>query len=168
LGHFRGDFGGNRFGGDGGREKVKHNFMKEILVTDLLKITLAAEEILHYAADRKVFTLTGDLGAGKTTLTQAVCKALGVRENVTSPTFSLVNEYSYLDKNGQEQLFRHLDLYRLKSLDEALDIGIEDYLEDGQYCFIEWPEIIEPLLPNDVVKINITILNDSSRKILIL
>jgi tRNA threonylcarbamoyladenosine biosynthesis protein TsaE len=142
--------------------------MKEILVTDLLKITLAAEEILHYAADRKVFTLTGDLGAGKTTLTQAVCKALGVRENVTSPTFSLVNEYSYLDKNGQEQLFRHLDLYRLKSLDEALDIGIEDYLEDGHYCFIEWPEIIEPILPNDVVKINITILNDSSRKILIL
>ncbi|MEZ4954167.1 MAG: tRNA (adenosine(37)-N6)-threonylcarbamoyltransferase complex ATPase subunit type 1 TsaE [Saprospiraceae bacterium] len=142
--------------------------MKEILVTDLLKITLAAKEILHYAANRKVFTLTGDLGAGKTTLTQAVCKALGVRENVTSPTFSLVNEYSYLDKNGQEQLFRHLDLYRLKSLDEALDIGIEDYLEDGQYCFIEWPEIIEPLLPNDVVKINITILNDSSRKILIL
>lgn len=142
--------------------------MKEILVKDLSEIKSAAKEILRYAADRKVITLTGDLGAGKTTLTQAICKALGVGENVTSPTFSLVNEYSYLDKNGQEQLFRHLDLYRLKNLDEALDIGIEDYLEDGQYCFIEWPEIIEPLLPEKVVKINISILNNSSRKILIL
>lgn len=142
--------------------------MKEILVKNLSEITTAAKEILQTAADRKVFTLTGDLGAGKTTLTQAICRALGVRENVTSPTFSLVNEYSYLDKNGQEQLFRHLDLYRLKNLDEALDIGIEDYLEDGQYCFIEWPEIIDPLLPEEVVKINISILRDSSRKIIIL
>ena len=91
-----------------------------------------------------------------------------MRENVTSPTFSLVNEYTYADAEGNERLFRHLDLYRLKSIEEALDIGIEDYLYDGQYCFIEWPEIIEPILPDDAVRINLSILRDSSRKILIL
>ncbi len=142
--------------------------MKEILAKNLTEIDAAARELLQYAANQKVFTLSGDLGAGKTTLVQAICKDLGVRENVTSPTFSLVNEYTYLDKNGNEQLFRHLDLYRLKNIEEALDIGIEDYLFDGNYCFIEWPEIIKPLLPDDTTKINITILNDSSRKILIL
>ena len=142
--------------------------MKELIAKKISDINAAAKEILQAATGQKVFTLTGDLGAGKTTLTQAICKELGVRENVTSPTFSLVNEYTYLDKKRQERLFRHLDLYRLKNIEEALDIGIEDYLYDGQYCFIEWPEIIEPMLPEDAVKINISILRDSSRKILIL
>ena len=142
--------------------------MKEILVKKINELESAVKQILQYTANRKVFTLSGDLGSGKTTLTQAVCQALDVRENVTSPTFSLVNEYTYLDEKGKEQLFRHLDLYRLKTIEEALHIDIEDYLYDGSYCFIEWPEIIEPLLPEDAVKINISILKDSSRKILIL
>lgn len=142
--------------------------MTEIIVKDISEIPAAAQKILSIAADQKVFTLTGDLGAGKTTLTQAICKQLGVRENVTSPTFSLVNEYTYLDDQQKEQVFRHLDLYRLKTIDEALDIGIEDYLYVNDYCFIEWPAIVEPLLPETCVRINISIHRDSSRKILIL
>ena len=142
--------------------------MKELQAKNLTEIKKAAQQILQWAGDRKVFTLTGDLGAGKTTLTQAICRELGVRGNVTSPTFSLVNEYTYLDGKGREQVFRHLDLYRLKSIEEALNIGIEDFLYDEDYCFIEWPEMIGPLLPEDAVNINITIIGDSSRKILLL
>lgn len=141
---------------------------KELIVKDVQALEKASKKILNTFEGRKVFTLTGDLGAGKTTFTQAICRHLGVQENVTSPTFSLVNEYTYLDEKGNELLFRHLDLYRLKNIEEALDIGIEDYLYDGNYCFIEWPEIIGPLLPEETVKINISILRDSSRKILIL
>ncbi|MEO1259099.1 MAG: tRNA (adenosine(37)-N6)-threonylcarbamoyltransferase complex ATPase subunit type 1 TsaE [Bacteroidota bacterium] len=141
---------------------------KEIVINGVEELQKAVKEILHSQKGKVVFTLTGDLGAGKTTLTQAICRQLGVREHVTSPTYSLVNEYSYLDENGQEKIFRHLDLYRLKDIEEALNIGIEDYLNDGNYCFIEWPEVIEPLLPEDAVKINISILRNSSRKILIL
>jgi tRNA threonylcarbamoyladenosine biosynthesis protein TsaE len=88
---------------------------------------------------------------------------------VTSPTFSLVNEYTFKDKTDQsEQLIHHLDLYRLKNIDEAIDIGIEDYLYDNYYCLIEWPEVVEPLLPEDVVKIKIQLLDNSSRKIIFL
>ncbi len=140
----------------------------EIRLKSIEDIDGAAGRILDHAGFRKTFALTGDLGAGKTTLTQAIARQLGVSENVTSPTFSIVNGYTYLDKSGKGQLFHHLDLYRLKTIEEALNIGIEDILYDGHYCFIEWPEIIEPLFPEDVVKINISILKDSSRKILIL
>lgn len=144
------------------------NPSKEFILNDLEELEQVASQLLADTNSSKVYTLTGDLGAGKTTLTQAVCRQLGVQENVTSPTFSLVNEYSYRDKNGEEKLFRHLDLYRLKNIEEALDIGIEDMLFDDHFCFIEWPEIIAPILPDDTIKINISIIGDSSRKILIL
>ena len=142
--------------------------MSEIIVKDLGELKIAAQMVLERAGGPKTIALSGDLGAGKTALTQAVCRILGVGQNVTSPTFSLVNEYTYTDEKGREQLFLHLDLYRLKSIEEALGIGIEDYLHSPSYCFIEWPEIIHPLLPPDTIHINISILRDSSRKILIL
>jgi tRNA threonylcarbamoyladenosine biosynthesis protein TsaE len=91
-----------------------------------------------------------------------------VGDLVTSPTFSLVNEYEYEDETGNKSRFHHLDLYRLNDIQEALEIGIEDYLYDDNYCFIEWPELVAPLLPEDVVHIKITIMPDLSRKILLL
>jgi len=93
---------------------------------------------------------------------------MGVREAVVSPTFSLVNEYSYPDASGVEQLVYHLDLYRLKDVQEALDIGIEDMLYDDHYCLLEWPELVEDLLPDEVVRIKLEIVEHSTRKIVFL
>ena len=127
------------------------------------------EKMLSYAAERKKILLTGEIGAGKTTFTQAFCKYLGVKEKVTSPTFSLINEYTYFDsEKQQEALIHHLDLYRLNTIEEAIDIGIEDILYDSSYCLIEWPALIAPILPDDLVKITIEILENSRRKIIFL
>ncbi len=127
-----------------------------------------AEKIIATAGNRKKFALNGDLGAGKTAFVKAFCRQLGVPDNVTSPTFSLVNEYTYCLPDGTERALHHLDLYRLNTLDEALGIGIEDYLYDDSYCLIEWPDLVDSILPEDAVHIFISILPDSGRKILIL
>ncbi len=131
------------------------------------ELPAAVEAVLSFAQNKKKIALTGDLGAGKTTFVQAFCRHFQVREKVTSPTYSLVNEYTYLDKNGQEQLIHHLDLYRLESTEEAQEIGIEDYLYDDFYCLIEWPGIVEKLLPEELVPIKITVLDDGSRQVAI-
>lgn len=140
----------------------------EIFVSHLQALAQAAPQLLRFAAERRKFAFYGDIGAGKTTFIQTICQQLGVREAVVSPTFALVNEYSYLDASGKEQVIYHLDLYRLKNIQEALDIGIEQLLYDDNYCFIEWPELIEDLLPEDVVRIKIEALNNSTRKIVFL
>ncbi len=140
----------------------------EITITSLTELEQAAQLFFEFAGTRRKVIFYGDIGTGKTTFIQTICRQLGVREAVVSPTFALVNEYSYLDTNGQEQLVYHLDLYRLKKLQEALDIGIEEMLYDDRYCFVEWPELIEPLLPEDVVRIKLTIEENSTRKILFL
>lgn len=124
-------------------------------------------QVLDIAAGRRKWLLYGDLGAGKTAFVKAFCRHLGTTETASSPTFSLVNEYFYTE-NGVKQVIRHMDLYRLKNIDEALDIGIEDYLDDPDYTLIEWPEVIEPLLPPDILKIHIEITTDSARKFVIL
>jgi tRNA threonylcarbamoyladenosine biosynthesis protein TsaE len=95
----------------------------------------------------KKVLLIGDLGAGKTTLVNAFCKHLGVETPGNSPTFSLINQYAYTRSDGNTQFIHHIDLYRLDDLEEALDIGIEDLLDDDSLCFIEWPQLIEPILP---------------------
>lgn len=141
---------------------------KSIHISNEEELRGAVKEVLQFAEGRKKFTLTGDLGAGKTTFTQYFCKMLGMGDAVTSPTFSLVNEYEFEDETGSQHLFHHIDLYRLNDIEEALNIGIEDYLYDDNYCFIEWPELIAPLLPEDVVHIKITIMPDLGRKILLL
>jgi tRNA threonylcarbamoyladenosine biosynthesis protein TsaE len=135
----------------------------EWLAHDLAALDGLAAELLRWAGPRRVFAFTGPVGAGKTTFTQALCRRLGVVEAVTSPTFALVNEYA-----GAEGPVFHLDLYRLNDADEALGIGIEEYLFSGAYCFVEWPEIIGALLPADAVKIEIVPLPDDSRKLLFL
>lgn len=119
-------------------------------------------------AGRRKIALYGDMGAGKTTFVNAFCRYLGVRGNTASPTFSLVNQYRYALPDGSEALFHHLDLYRLRSVQEALDIGLEDLLYDPWYCMIEWPQLAEPLLPENSAKIQIEITGESSRRILIL
>jgi tRNA threonylcarbamoyladenosine biosynthesis protein TsaE len=141
---------------------------QEIIVESVDELPLVAAELLKNAGSRKKFALTGDLGAGKTALIQAFCRHLGVRQNVTSPTFSIANEYSYIDEGGREQVVYHLDLFRLKMEQEAIEAGVEEMVEDENYCFIEWPDLIESLLPEDVFRINITILPSAARKILFL
>ena len=132
---------------------------------DLTRIAAAAEMLLQHMGNRRKVALYGQMGAGKTTFVRAICQVLGAVGNVSSPTFAIVNEYS-LAETGDAVY--HLDLYRLKTLQEALDIGMENYLEDACYCFIEWPELIEPLLPPDAVRIKLELVNDSQRKILFL
>lgn len=113
--------------------------------------------------NNKVFAFYGEMGAGKTTFIKAVCRALGVTDNITSPTFALVNEY--LDKNGSP--IYHFDCYRLKSIAEAYDIGAEEYLYSNQVCFIEWPEKIEEMLPLNRVVVSIIVLPNLQREITI-
>ncbi|MAW88145.1 MAG: tRNA (adenosine(37)-N6)-threonylcarbamoyltransferase complex ATPase subunit type 1 TsaE [Phyllobacteriaceae bacterium] len=130
------------------------------------ELEAVAKAILERVEEPVVITLTGDLGAGKTTLVQAFCKVLGVEEAVSSPSFSLVNEYRYLDAEGVARPVYHIDLYRLNDLEEALDIGLPEYIDSGEWCFIEWPEIAESLLPEDAMALQLTLQPDGSRKIL--
>ena len=108
-----------------------------------------------------VLLFNAPMGAGKTTLIKALCETIGVRDSVSSPTFSLVNTYKTL----QDQLLFHFDFYRLNSIDEAFDIGIEEYLDSGHRCLIEWPDMIRTLLPASVNEIRIEILGQESRKL---
>lgn len=110
-----------------------------------------AKSILQFAEDRKVFAFYAQMGAGKTTLIKEICRQLGSTDNFSSPTYSVVNEYSGVSNS---KIF-HIDCYRLKNLEEALSIGMEEYLSGDNFCFIEWPELVELLLPADVVKISI-------------
>ncbi len=132
---------------------------------NLEDIGSAVEFILEQAGMRKKIAFFGEVGAGKTTLTQALCRRLGAQDTAVSPTFALVNEY--LNPSTGLRI-HHVDLYRLRSIEEALDIGMEDLLYDEHYCFVEWPELIEPLLPEDVVRIKIEEIGDLVRKIIIL
>ncbi len=152
--------------------------MHEFIVSTKNDLSDAVNWLLIQANERRKIMLYGDMGVGKTTFTKAFCQHFGVNNATSSPTFSLVNEYYYSDTEGvlnpdtigkgQQNVIHHLDLYRLKNLDEAMDIGIEDYLYDDSYCLIEWPQIIEPIMPDDVLKISIELMDDSMRKIVIL
>nr|MBD3623094.1 tRNA (adenosine(37)-N6)-threonylcarbamoyltransferase complex ATPase subunit type 1 TsaE [Sunxiuqinia sp.] len=121
----------------------------------------AAEAFLKHFPNERLFAFYGKMGAGKTTLIKALCRALGSTDPITSPTFALVNEYSTA---GNERIF-HFDFYRIKSMEEALDIGFDDYIYSGKYCMMEWPENIEDLLPEEIVKVEIDVLDSSARKI---
>lgn len=132
------------------------------------QISQVAQQILT-ATDRRVFLFYGEMGAGKTTLIKALVQELGVTESASSPTFSLVNEYlpekeDFQGKFNQKPIY-HFDFYRINSENEALDIGFDEYLYSGSYCFIEWAEKIENLLPLDTVKVTIQSLNQENREI---
>ncbi len=131
----------------------------EIFYT-LEDIESAANKVLSFSATNKVFTFTGELGAGKTTLIKAICRHLGVSEPVTSPTYSIIHEYRAAD--GIK--IYHMDLYRINSLQEAIEAGAGENIASGEFCFIEWPDKIESLLSQNVVALNITITGEHQRK----
>ena len=145
------------------------NTAMEYIIDHPRQLEAAAKDLLAYLGTRKKAFFYGPIGAGKTALIKAICKQLGVQAPATSPTYSLINQYAYIPAGTTaEQVIYHIDLYRLKSTDEALQIGIEDCLYGPDYCFVEWPKLVEPLLPDNTAKIYIEILENSSRKLLFL
>lgn len=134
----------------------------EIKIQSLVHIHEAAREFIAAMGDNTVFALYGKMGAGKTTFIKALCQELGVEDVVTSPTFAVINEYRS-DIAGE--LIYHFDFYRIKKLEEVYDMGYEDYFYSGALCFIEWPELVEELLPGNTIKVTIEELEDGSRKL---
>lgn len=132
--------------------------MMEIRIDTIDGLGRAARAFVEAAGDRRVFLFRGAMGAGKTTLIAEICRTLGVGDEVASPTFSIINEY---DSAGGPVY--HFDFYRIDTPADALDLGIEDYFESGEWCFVEWPEKIEGLLPDDAVEVGISVEPDGSR-----
>lgn len=126
--------------------------MLEIKIDSLEQIDEAARKFVAAMGDDTVFAFYGKMGAGKTTFIKAICQQLGVTDNISSPTFAIVNEYRS-DIAGE--LVYHFDFYRIKKLEEVYDMGYEDYFYSGAVCFIEWPELIEELLPGNAIRVDI-------------
>ena len=136
----------------------------EIKIQSLEQIHEAAKAFVAAMGDNAVFAFYGKMGAGKTTFIKAICEELGVSDVITSPTFAIVNEYRS-DVAGE--LIYHFDFYRIKKLDEVYDMGYEDYFYSGAICFIEWPELIEELLPGNAIKVTIEEIEDGARKLVL-
>ena len=134
----------------------------EIKINSLDNIHEAAKQFIAAMEDNTVFAFYGKMGAGKTTFIKAICEELGVPDVNNSPTFAIVNEYRS-DETGE--LIYHFDFYRIKKLDEVCDMGYEDYFYSGALCFIEWPELIEEVLPDDAVKVTIEEVEDGTRAV---
>jgi len=134
----------------------------EIRIESLNEINKAAETFIDNMGTSNVFAFYGKMGAGKTTFIKAVCECLGVDDVVTSPTFAIVNEYQTMKT---DTTIYHFDFYRIKKLEEAYDLGYEEYFYGGALCFIEWPELIEEILPENTVKVNVITNPDGSRTI---
>ena len=151
----------------------------EIRITDIEHIREAAREFIEHIGDHRVFAFYGKMGAGKTTFVKAICEELGVDDVITSPTFAIINEYT-IDKvqcsltkvkaTSSMTMFNvqriyHFDFYRIKKLEEVYDMGYEDYFYSGALCFIEWPELIEEILPDDAVRVSIAEQENGSRTV---
>jgi tRNA threonylcarbamoyladenosine biosynthesis protein TsaE len=139
-------------------EVLNNSLLKEYREEDLLEVATLIKEA---AGDEKIWLFEGDMGAGKTTLIKALAKVYGVEDTVTSPTFSLVNEYL----SGKNELIYHFDFYRIKDETEALDIGVEDYFYANKLGWIEWPSLIPSFIPDRYLQIDIEVLTESTRKI---
>jgi tRNA threonylcarbamoyladenosine biosynthesis protein TsaE len=137
------------------------NRSKQLKAETLNNLPAAAVQLLKDAAGFRIFAIFGDMGAGKTTFIKSICHHLGAADSVTSPTFTIVNEYMV---PGEESLY-HFDFYRINKITELYDFGFEEYIDSGRYCFIEWPEISEELLPPDTVVVRIRSEEDKSRVI---
>ena len=140
----------------------------EIRIENLDNIRASAREFIQHMGEARVFAFYGKMGAGKTTFVKAICEELGVEDVITSPTFAIINEYSIDNHDVQRSTFNvqriyHFDFYRIKKLEEVYDMGYEDYFYSGALCFIEWPELIEEILPDDAVRVSIIEQQDGSR-----
>lgn len=131
----------------------------KIIIKDKRHLHSASKELLNKAGDSKLLAFYGAMGSGKTTIIKAICEVLGAVDIATSPTFTLVNEYKTITG---ESLY-HFDFYRIRKTEEVFDFGIEEYFDSGFYCFMEWPELVEDILPPGTVKINITVTDDYQR-----
>ena len=131
----------------------------EIRINSLDTIHEAAKEFIKGMGDGKVFAFYGKMGAGKTTSIKALCEVLGVKDVITSPTFAIINEYT----DGNDNPIYHFDFYRIKKLEEVYDMGYEDYFYSGNLCLLEWPELVEDVLPENVIKVTIEEQPDGSR-----
>lgn len=131
----------------------------EIRINSLDTIHEAAKEFIKRMGDGKVFAFYGKMGAGKTTFIKALCEVLGVKDVITSPTFAIINEYT----DGNDNPIYHFDFYRIKKLEEVYDMGYEDYFYSGNLCLLEWPELVEDVLPENVIKVTIEEQPDGSR-----
>lgn len=137
--------------------------MKKIEIDSLSDLPKVADALLGELRGRSVVLFRGPMGAGKTTLISRIAAALGAQDTVTSPTFALVNQY---EGEGGRRIY-HFDFYRINSVEEALDLGYEEYFYSGDLCLVEWPEKIEPLLPDDAVTVTITVGEDEEREFVI-
>lgn len=131
----------------------------EITISNIEDIRSAARQFVAAMGDSKVFAFYGKMGAGKTTFIKAICEELGVEDVITSPTFAIVNEY----QGRNASIIYHFDFYRIKRLEEVYDMGYEDYFYSGAVCFLEWPELVEELLPEDAVRVSIEEQPDGTR-----
>jgi tRNA threonylcarbamoyladenosine biosynthesis protein TsaE len=132
-----------------------------IIIKDLKDIERAAREFLTLKGGASIVAFYGAMGAGKTTFTKAICKVLGVPDSVNSPTFTIINEY----RTTAGDPVYHFDFYRINKLEEAYDIGFDEFVDSGYLCLIEWPEKIESMLPEDVMRVHINVLGDDSREV---
>ncbi len=136
-----------------------YSMKQEIIINGIEDLERAAQEFISRIGNRKLLAFFAPMGAGKTTFTAALCKVLGVKDPVCSPTFTIINEY----ERGNGEPMYHFDFYRISKLAEAAEIGIEDYLYSGYLCIMEWPENVNELLPDETLRINITVNPDMTR-----
>jgi tRNA threonylcarbamoyladenosine biosynthesis protein TsaE len=135
----------------------------KILIKDKRHLSAAAKKFLKHTGENKIFAFYGSMGAGKTTIIKAICEVLGAVDIVSSPTFTLVNEY----RTSKGETLYHIDFYRIKKQEEVFDFGIEEYLSGDSYCFMEWPELVEEILPPGTVSVRITVDDYEQRTLLI-
>jgi len=131
----------------------------EIIIKDKRHLHTAAKQLLEQSGGKKIFAFYGTMGAGKTTIIKAICEYLGALDIVSSPTFTLVNEY----RTGTGESIFHIDFYRIKKQEEVYDFGVEEYLTGESYCFMEWPELIEEILPYETIRVSISVDENEQR-----
>jgi tRNA threonylcarbamoyladenosine biosynthesis protein TsaE len=140
----------------------------QLTIATLADLHATARQFISLMGDHRVFAFYGGMGSGKTTFIKAVCEELGVSDIITSPTFAIVNEYTISplspeEESGRGETVYHFDFYRIKKLEEVYDMGYEDYFYSGALCFIEWPELVEELLPEGTIRVAISQQTDGSR-----